>query len=127
MLCGYSHKVGKVDTKTLVVGQDVYMFSGCYVNMGKVVKVTRSGVIVQLALAEGPIRPEGPELIRFDANGKACDSRDVYKGNMEWNGIPGTYECGPTQPDRPPRYEAGATGSASIFAARVRAGYIPVL
>ena len=39
MLCGYSHKVGKVDTKTLVVGQDVYMFSGCYVNIGKVVKV----------------------------------------------------------------------------------------
>jgi hypothetical protein len=24
MLCGYSQKVGKVDTKTLVVGQDVY-------------------------------------------------------------------------------------------------------
>jgi hypothetical protein len=99
MLCGNSHKVGKVDTKTLVVGQDVYMFSGCYVNRGKVVTVTPSGVIVQLALAEGPVRPEGPELIRFDANGKACDSRDVYKGNMEWDGIPGTYECGPWELD----------------------------
>jgi hypothetical protein len=60
-----------------------------------VVKVTPSGVEVQLALFEGPIRPEGPELIRFDSNGKACDSRDIYKGSMEWSGIPGTFEGGP--------------------------------
>jgi hypothetical protein len=39
--------VGKVDTKTLVVGQDVYMFSGCYVTTGRVIKVTPSGVDVQ--------------------------------------------------------------------------------
>jgi hypothetical protein len=84
-----------MDIKTLVVGQDVRLISGIYGKMGRVVEVTSSGVIVQLALAEGPIRPEGPELIRFDANGKACDSSDVYKGNMEWNGIPGTFECGP--------------------------------
>jgi hypothetical protein len=44
MLCGNSHKVGKVDTKTLLVGQDVYMFSGCCVNKSKVVKVAPSGV-----------------------------------------------------------------------------------
>ena len=87
-----------MDTKTLVVGQDVYMVSGCYGKSGKVVEVTSSGVIVQLALFEGPIRPEGPELIRFDINGKACDSSDIYTGNM-WGGpdprIPGTHEFGP--------------------------------
>jgi hypothetical protein len=62
---------------------------------GLVIKVTPSGVEVQLALAEGPIRPEGNELIRFDTNGKACDSRDIYRGNWEWDGIPGTLEGGP--------------------------------
>jgi hypothetical protein len=84
-----------MDTRTLVVGQDVHLISGIYSKMDRVVEVTSSSVIVLLALAEGPIRPEGPELIRFDANGKACDSRDVYMGNMEWNGIPGTFESGP--------------------------------
>ena len=84
-----------MDTKTLVVGQDVYVVSGWYLKKGKVVKVTPSGVEVELALIEGPIRPEGPELIRFDTNGKACNSRDIYKGSMEWSGIPGTFEGGP--------------------------------
>lgn len=87
-----------MDTKTLKVGQYVNMVSGCYRKGGRVVEVTSSGVIVQLALFEGPIRPEGPELIRFDTNGKACDSSDIYNGNM-WGGsdprIPGTHECGP--------------------------------
>jgi hypothetical protein len=50
-LCGNSHKVGKVDTKTLVVGQDIYMFSGCYVNKGKVVKTTPSGVDVEITVS----------------------------------------------------------------------------
>ncbi len=85
-----------MDTRKLVVGQWVYLVSGVYgPKAGKVVKVTPLEVIVQLARFEGPVRPEGPELIRFDANGKACDSRDIYKGNMEWNGIPGTLEGGP--------------------------------
>jgi hypothetical protein len=81
-----------VDTKRLVVGQYVNLVSGCYRKGGKVVEVTSSGVIVQLALFEGPIRPEGPELIRFDTHGKACDSSDIYTGNM-WGG-----------PDPPPRH-----------------------
>ena len=51
-----------MDTKTLVVGQDVYVVSGWYLKKGKVVKVTPSGVEVELALIEGPIRSEGPEL-----------------------------------------------------------------
>ncbi len=85
-----------MDIKTLVVGQDVYMVSGIYGNKGKVVEVTPSSVIVQLALAQGPINE--PTLIRFDTNGKACDSSDIYNGNM-WGGpdpnIPGTHEFGP--------------------------------
>jgi hypothetical protein len=76
-----------VDTKALAVGQDVHMVSGWYMQKGKVVKVTSSGVEVQL--------DKGSYLIRFDTNGKACDSSDIYRGNMEWNGIPGTFECGP--------------------------------
>jgi hypothetical protein len=87
-----------MDTKKLVVGQDADLISGSYRKGGRVVEVTQSGVIVQLNLFEGPVRPEGPELIRFDTNGKACDSSDIYKGNM-WGGddprIPGTHECGP--------------------------------
>jgi hypothetical protein len=85
-----------MDIKTLVVGQDVYMVSGIYGNKGKVVEVTPSSVTVQLALAQGPI--DEPTLIRFDTNGKACDSSDIYNGNM-WGGpgptIPGTHEFGP--------------------------------
>jgi hypothetical protein len=78
MLCGNSHKVGKVDTKTLVVGQDVFMRSGEVGDWGKVVEVTPTGVIVQ----SDP--NYGDQLIRFDKNGIACDSSDIdvdgYKG-----------------------------------------------
>jgi hypothetical protein len=84
-----------MDLKTLVVGQDVYMVSGRYGNKGKVVEVTPSSVIVQLALAHGPI--DEPTLIRFDKRGRACDSSDIYNGNM-WGSsprIPGTHEFGP--------------------------------
>jgi hypothetical protein len=89
---------GSMDTSKLVVGQYVCMVSGVYEKHAKVVEVTPAGAIVQLAFFEGPIRPEGPELIRFDKDGKACDSSDIYKGNL-WGGsdprIPGTHECGP--------------------------------
>jgi hypothetical protein len=62
-----------MDTKTLVVGQDVYIESGVYGCKGKVVKVTPSGVNVQT---------DKVGLLRFDNEGKTCD------GN-------GTFECGP--------------------------------
>jgi hypothetical protein len=104
-----------MDTKTLLVGQEVCMVSGVYLKKGKVVKVTPSGVEVQLALAEGPIRSEGNELIRFDTNGKACDSRDIYRGNMEWNGIPGTFECGPWELADIPFEERAATSRRKVF------------
>jgi membrane-bound inhibitor of C-type lysozyme len=38
-----------MDTKTLVVGQEVFAASGCYYSDGKVVKVTQEGVEVQLS------------------------------------------------------------------------------
>jgi len=84
-----------MNTTKLAVGQHVHMISGPHGKAGLVIEVGPTGAIVQLTSFEGPVRPEGPELIRFDANGKACDSRGIYKGNMEWDGIPGTYEGGP--------------------------------
>jgi hypothetical protein len=57
-----------MDTKTLVVGQEVFMRSGQVGNWAKVVKVTPTGVIVE----SDPVY--GSELIRFDENGTACDS-----------------------------------------------------
>ena len=69
-----------MDTKTLVVGQDVFMRSGEFGDWGKVVEVTPTGVIVQ----SEPIY--GGELIRFDKNGVACDSSDI--GVEEYKDIP---------------------------------------
>src|ERR1019366_3951275 len=60
-----------MDTKTLVVGQNVFMRSEEGGNWGKVVEVTPTGVIVQ----SDP--NYGEELIRFDENGTACDSSDI--------------------------------------------------
>jgi len=102
----------------LVVGQKVWMISsegGHYWNDGIVVEVTPSSVVVQLAressgfpmlLQPGGIgysydqcRVGDPDLndtvlVRFDANGKTCDSSDIYKG--DWircdPGIPCTEE-----------------------------------
>ena len=72
------------------------MKSGLYGQKAKVVKVTPWCVEVELLRAEGPIGLK--YQIRFDVNGKACDSSDIYEGNM-WGGpdprIPGTHEFGP--------------------------------
>jgi hypothetical protein len=61
-----------MDTKTLVVGQDVYMLSGVYICWGKVVKITPSGVDVQT---------DDQGLLRFNSRGEGYDK--------------GTHECGP--------------------------------
>ena len=52
-----------MDTKTLVVGQDVYMLSECYISKGKVAKVTPDGVEVH----------SGDERLRFDKDGNELD------------------------------------------------------
>jgi len=88
-----------VDTTKLVVGQDVYMSSGCYWNEGKVVKVTPSGVDVQ-AVDERLYSNE--QLLHFDANGRSYvtelppsyDSKAHPMSPWRWGGN-GTYECGP--------------------------------
>ena len=65
-----------MNTKTLVVGQDVYIHSGPYYQKGKVIKVTPSGVEVH----------DGMELFRFDIYGRGCDGHK-------------TFECGPWEID----------------------------
>jgi len=92
MLCP-GVKVGKVDTKKLVVGQDVYMFSGVYGNRGTVVKITEQGYV--------EVQTDS-ELLHFDNNGRSYvtelpssyDSTAHSLSPWGWNGN-GTYECGP--------------------------------
>ena len=53
-------------TKTLVVGQDVWMKSGPYTQKGKVAEVTEQYVDVDVFLDKNAVGG----FIRFDANGK---------------------------------------------------------
>jgi len=101
-----------VDTTKLVVGQDVYMSSGCYWNEGKVVKVTPSGVDVQ-AVDERLYSNE--QLLHFDANGRSYvtelppsyDPKAHPASPWGWKGN-GTYECGPWYIDGMPFAEREA-------------------
>jgi hypothetical protein len=90
-----------MDTKTLVVGQDVYMLSGVYICKGKVTKITPSSVDVQTT-SEG--------LLRFDSRGKGCDD--------------GTHECGPWYIDDVPFAER--TALRKEVAQKFREGKLPV-
>lgn len=94
-----------MDTNKLEIGQEVWIKSGIYGKKAKVVEVTERGVEVELLRAEGPIGLKYG--IRFDTSGRACDSRDIYEGNM-WGGpdprIPGTHEFGPWELDEGPDY-----------------------
>jgi hypothetical protein len=58
-----------MDTKTLVVGQDVYVRSYTQYFEAKVVKVTSSGVEVQTDCGT---------LLRFDNEGKECDGNGTH-------------------------------------------------
>lgn len=81
-----------MDTKTLVVGQVVYMSSGgVYGCSGKVVRITADGIDVDMRF-ESKL-----EIWRFDTNGRACDSRSVGYVPEFWelDGVPSTYEGGP--------------------------------
>jgi hypothetical protein len=83
-----------MDTKTLVVGQKVLMRSGpLYGREGVVTKITERCVEVELLRSLGPAGVKN--FMRFDINGKACDSRDINDENMDFDGIPGTLEGGP--------------------------------
>lgn len=83
-----------MDTKTLVIGQKVWMVSGpCYGRKGILTKVTECCVEVELLRSLGHAGVKN--YMRFDTNGKACDSRDINNENMDFDGIPGTLEGGP--------------------------------
>jgi hypothetical protein len=71
-----------MDTKILVVGQDVYMFSEVYTCKGKVIKVTPEGVEVRATVQSNLTRVG--DLLRFNNSGKGRDDE-------------GTHECGAWQ------------------------------
>jgi len=68
-----------MDTKTLVVGQDIYMVAGCEGKKGKVVKVNPSGVEVFDLV----------EIFQFDTHGKGRDNhRGIYGDRWEIDEMP---------------------------------------
>ena len=67
-----------MDTRQLVVGQDVYVVSGCYLCRGKVVKVKPEGVEVQT------IHPDYQKVLLFDNEGKATDEEEVTPEFAVW-------------------------------------------
>ena len=81
-----------INTKTLAVGQVVYMVSGgVYCRSGKVIRIGADGIDVDMRY-EARL-----EIWKFDINGKACDSRSVgyVPEPYELDGVPSTYEGGP--------------------------------
>jgi hypothetical protein len=104
-----------MDTKTLVVGQDVYINSGCYGNKGKVAKVTPSGVDVQTGVMQNDGTWNAHELLHFDDKGRSYvtelpssyDSTAHPLSPWGWDGN-GTYECGPWYIDDMPFAERTA-------------------
>jgi len=79
-----------MDTKTLRVGQIVWMQSGAYGCNGRVVKITADAIYVDMRW-ESKL-----EVWKFNLNGVSIDSRDV--GHVpelyEHDGAPATYEAG---------------------------------
>jgi len=81
-----------MDTKKLVVGHQVVMHNGRYLaGLGTIIKTVPEGVIVRIDLATGPM-PDN-SLVRFDTNGKVCDSKDLGYSGPENNGLPCSFEC----------------------------------
>jgi hypothetical protein len=73
-----------IDTQKLVVGQIVYMVADVAGRYGKVIRVGTDGVDVDMRY-ESKL-----EIWKFDANGKACDSRSAGYVPDIWepDGIP---------------------------------------
>jgi hypothetical protein len=71
-----------MDTQTLAVGQEVYMFSEVYTCKGKVIKVTPEGVEVRATVQSNLTRVG--DLLHFDNSGKGRYDE-------------GTHECGAWQ------------------------------
>jgi hypothetical protein len=73
----------------LVVGQDVYMYSGLWWCEGKVAKVTPEGADVQT-----PVRSDR-EIVHFDAKGVSYLTEHEWLVEGGQIKINGTLECGP--------------------------------
>ncbi len=80
-----------MDTKTLVVGQDVRLVTRLTYTKGKVVKVTPSGVDVQTGVMQHNGTWNAHELFHFDNSGKSLDPSD----DTDW-------EFGPWELEIPP-------------------------
>jgi|HubBroStandDraft_5_1064220.scaffolds.fasta_scaffold397818_2 hypothetical protein len=76
-----------MDTKTLAVGQEVYLNAGVYGLDGKVVKITRSHVYVQTYSGFGGRIPS--RLLQFDNEGKECGGDPLFEGGPWYIG--GTF------------------------------------
>jgi hypothetical protein len=77
-----------MDTKTLVIGQEVYMISGSvYAQKGTVVKITPEGVEVQVRIGSW----NAYERIYFDNRGYSYATDNPFESPE----INGTYEGGP--------------------------------
>lgn len=63
-----------MDTKALVVGQEVYMESGVYSCRGKVIEVTSDGVTVDVFIPRH-LTLARRELLRFDSEGKGKNAK----------------------------------------------------
>ena len=89
-----------MDTKTLVVGQDVLIASGPYRESGKVVKITPEGVQV---LTGGRVEQGvtvGAMLLHFDNDGRSyvpepVPANPAYVPGSPWGCGNGTIEGGP--------------------------------
>jgi len=70
-----------MDTKSLEVGQDVYVISGAYMVAGKVIRVVPRNALHAVFPGTAVEVQTADNLIHFDKDGVACDGK-------------GTYECG---------------------------------
>ena len=85
-----------MDTKTLLVGQKVYLESGCYGDTGTVVELDVDWRVRHNVIPSGmDVQAEHEGLLRFDDGGTQCE------GN-------GTFECGPWHIDDMPFAERKA-------------------
>ena len=95
---GLRERYVSMDRKKLKLGQFVYLniggitTLGGYHKIGTVVKIEPSGwVTVECRGFQGcEIEPNGPELIRFDANGVANGvggSWELYEEDPAWNNV----------------------------------------
>ena len=107
---GSWHIRAMIDTKTLVVGQEVYMFSGISICKGKVIEVTPSGVVVQTSQLSEPM--DGRAQGRSKDDPVDWDSwRGICKGCQEQSlGKRSPQHCQEQHLPIPLAHNAGTSG-----------------